>query len=237
MKWGIGDLKPTILIVEDEPPIATLIQYNVEQAGFLTDVANDGIVAIRKAKQRTYDFIILDIMLPKMDGMEVCKVIREHDRFIPILMLTARDDEHHRIKGLNIGADDYITKPFSPKELVARIHAILRRTKRQQVENTNVYSIGSIIIYADKYEAFIHEQQLELTRKEFELLAYFVKNKGDILSREQLLSAVWNYDFVGDTRIVDVHVARLREKIEMDTKNPKYIKTVRGFGYKMEEPI
>src|SRR5690625_3362190 len=237
MKWGIGDLKPTILIVEDEPPIATLIQYNVEQAGFLTDVSNDGIVAIRKAKQRTYDFIILDIMLPKMDGMEVCKAIREHDRFIPILMLTARDDEHHRIKGLNIGADDYITKPFSPKELVARIHAILRRTKRQAVEQTKPNTAGAITIYDDRYEAYFHHQLLELTRKEFELLAYFVKNKGKILSREKLLSAVWNYDFVGDTRIVDVHVARLREKIEEDTKKPEYIKTVRGFGYKVEEHI
>src|SRR5690625_4036671 len=182
MKWGIGDLKPTILIVEDEPPIATLIQYNVEQAGFLTDVANDGKVAIRKAKQRTYDFIILDIMLPKMDGMEVCKEIREHDPLTPILMVTARDDEHHRIKGLNIGADDYITKPFSPKELVARIHAILRRSVRQQAEKTNSNSIGAITIYEDRYEAYLHNEQLELTRKEFELLAYFVKHKGKILS-------------------------------------------------------
>lgn len=230
-------MKPTILIVEDEASIATLIQYNIEQAGFLTDVAKDGLEAVHKVKQQNYDFIILDIMLPKMDGMEVCKAIREYDRFIPILMLTARDDERHRIKGLNIGADDYITKPFSPKELVARIHAILRRAKRQPVEKNDFYSIGSITIYHHKYEAFFHDERLELTRKEFELLVYFVKNKGNILSRGQLLRAVWNYDFVGDTRIVDVHVARLREKIELDTKNPDYIKTVRGFGYKMEEPI
>src|SRR5690625_2328249 len=176
-------------------------------------------------------------MLPKMDGMEVCKTIRKNKDYIPILMLTAKDDEYDKIYGLEMGADDYLTKPFSPKELIARINAILRRTE-QRTENAAplVLEVGDIKVHPDRFEAFFKGDLLELTRKEFELLVYLIQHKGQILSREQLLSSVWEYDFVGDTRIVDVQVSHLRDKIEEDSKNPKYIKTVRGFGYKLEDP-
>lgn len=236
MKWGTTLKQQKILIVEDEQSIVTLIKYNLEQENFLTDVAHDGAQAIEKVAKQQYDLIILDLMLPKLNGLDVCKKIREKDSYIPILMLTARTEEEDRIKGLNIGADDYITKPFSPKELIARIHAVFRRTQQQspQTKISHCYTIGDIDVYPERYEAFLKNNQLELTKKEFELLLYFVQNDGTTLSRDELLSSVWNYDFAGDTRIVDVHVGRLREKIEQDTKNPQYIKTVRGFGYKME---
>ena len=178
-------------------------------------------------------------MLPKMDGIEVCKTLRMNQNFVPIIMLTAKDAEYDKIHGLEMGADDYLTKPFSPKELIARINAILRRTELQTNEENNEaasINIGDLEIYPKKFEAYFKGELLELTRKEFELLVYLAEHKGQILSREQLLSSVWDYDFVGDTRIVDVQVSHLREKIEEDTKHPQYIKTVRGFGYKMEDP-
>ncbi len=227
----------TILIVEDEPSIVTLIKYNLEKAGFLTDVVYNGEDAIKKIEKSTFDLIVLDLMLPKMDGMEVCKTIRKNNNYIPILMLTAKDDEYDKIYGLEMGADDYLTKPFIPKELIARINAILRRTE-QRSENVAplVLEVGDIKVHPDRFEAFFKGDPLELTRKEFELLVYLIQHKGQILSREQLLSSVWEYDFVGDTRIVDVQVSHLRDKFETDSKNPTYIKTVRGFGYKLEDP-
>jgi len=224
-----------ILIVEDEPAIVTLIRFNLEKAGFQTDVSYDGEEAIARLQEETYDLIVLDVMLPKMDGMEVCKKIRQDDNFVPILMLTAKDSEYDKIYGLEMGADDYLTKPFSPKELIARIQAILRRTDRSKTYEDENLKIGDLVISPKRFEAHFKGELLELTRKEFELIAYLTAHKGQILSREQLLSAVWGYDFVGDTRIVDVQVSNLREKIEVDTKKPQYIKTVRGFGYKMEE--
>lgn len=230
-------MERTILIVEDEPSIVTLIKYNLEKAGFLTDVVYNGEDAIKKTEENKFDLIVLDLMLPKMDGMEVCKTIRKNNNYIPILMLTAKDDEYDKIYGLEMGADDYLTKPFSPKELIARINAILRRTE-QRTENAAplVLEVGDIKVHPDRFEAFFKGDLLELTRKEFELLVYLIQHKGQILSREQLLSSVWEYDFVGDTRIVDVQVSHLRDKIEADSKNPTYIKTVRGFGYKLEDP-
>ena len=230
-------MERTILIVEDEPSIVTLIKYNLEKAGFLTDVVYNGEDAIKKTEENKFDLIVLDLMLPKMDGMEVCKTIRKNKNYIPILMLTAKDDEYDKIYGLEMGADDYLTKPFSPKELIARINAILRRTE-QRTENAAplVLEVGDIKVHPDRFEAFFKGDLLELTRKEFELLVYLIQHKGQILSREQLLSSVWEYDFVGDTRIVDVQVSHLRDKIEADSKNPTYIKTVRGFGYKLEDP-
>lgn len=223
-----------ILIVEDEPSIAILIQYNLEKAGYETEIVSDGEAAVIKVLNNKYGMIILDVMLPKMDGMEACKQIREHNKQIPILMLTAKTEESDKIYGLEIGADDYITKPFSPKELIARMKAVLRRTKQEKVEDATI-NIGDIEISPKRYRAYFKGVLLELTRKEFELLVYLAEHVGEILSREQLLSAVWNYDFVGDTRIVDVHISHLRDKIETDKKNPQYIKTVRGFGYKLEE--
>lgn len=223
-----------ILIVEDEPSIATLLRYNLEQDGYATDIAINGEIAVEKAANNQYMFIILDVMLPKMGGMEVCAEIRKENKQIPIIMLTAKAEEIDKIAGLDLGADDYMTKPFSPKELIARMKAVLRRTN-QDKDDGDFIVVGELELDPKRYRAHFKKQLLELTRKEFELLVYLAEHVGEILSRQQLLSAVWNYDFVGDTRIVDVHISHLRDKIELDKKNPQYIKTARGFGYKMEE--
>ncbi|WP_459499159.1 winged helix-turn-helix domain-containing protein [Bacillus sp. C1] len=230
-----------ILVVDDEEFILTLIEFNLQQAGFEVITAMDGEVALQKATTERPDLIILDLMLPKMDGMEVCKELRLQRIMTPILMLTAKDDEFDKVLGLELGADDYMTKPFSPREVVARVKAILRRTKLQEEPASDVQDENSIIItdlriLPEFYEAYFQEGKLELTPKEFELLVYLAKNKGRVLTRDQLLSAVWNYDFAGDTRIVDVHISHLRDKIEKNTKKPAYIKTIRGLGYKLEEP-
>ncbi|SFD60373.1 two-component system, OmpR family, alkaline phosphatase synthesis response regulator PhoP [Lentibacillus persicus] len=223
-----------ILIVDDESSIVTLLKFNVEQAGFESDVAYDGLEAVKKAEEGNFDLIILDLMLPEMDGTEVCKHLRSNKIDTPILMLTAKDEEIDKILGLELGADDYLTKPFSPKEVVARIKAILRRAAKTEDSVSSSIQIGDLTVYPDRYEAELKGKPLTFTRKEFELLYYLVSHKGIVLSRDKLLSAVWNYDFAGDTRIVDVHVSHLREKIEPDTKKPTYIKTVRGLGYKLE---
>ncbi|MFD2046296.1 response regulator transcription factor [Ornithinibacillus salinisoli] len=225
-----------ILIVDDESSIVTLLKFNIEKAGFQTDVAYNGLEAIEKVEESEFDLIILDLMLPEMDGIEVCKYLRRKQIEIPILMLTAKDEEFDKVFGLELGADDYLTKPFSPKEVIARIKAILRRTTKQTDLRQNTIRIGNITIYPERYEAEMDNEVLTFTRKEFELLYYLANHKGKVLSRDQLLSAVWDYDFVGDTRIVDVHISHLREKIEPDTKKPIYIKTIRGLGYKMEVP-
>ncbi|WP_106496940.1 response regulator transcription factor [Lentibacillus sp. Marseille-P4043] len=229
-------MKQTILIVDDEKSIVTLLKFNIEQAGFQTEVAFDGLAAIEKVKQQAFDLIVLDLMLPKMDGMEVCEYLRQNKIDTPILMLTAKDDESDKIAGLELGADDYLTKPFSPKEVIARINAILRRTRIGPAAHHRFIRIGDLTIFPERYEAEMHDRVLTFTRKEFELLHYLANHRGKVLSRDQLLSAVWNYDYAGDTRIVDVHVSHLREKIEPDTKRPMYLKTVRGLGYKMEGP-
>ncbi|MCM3730994.1 response regulator transcription factor [Fictibacillus nanhaiensis] len=231
-----------LLVVEDEISISTLLQFNLEQAGFQVVTAMDGKSGLKKAESVVPDLIILDLMLPEMDGLEVCKELRLKKLNIPILMLTAKDDEFDKVLGLELGADDYMTKPFSPREVVARVKAILRRTAaagtefEKQKEEVEHLRIGEVDIYPENYEAYFKEKALELTPKEFELLVYLARHKGRVLSREQLLSAVWNYDFVGDTRIVDVHISHLREKIEANTRKPIYIKTIRGLGYKLEEP-
>ncbi|WP_410983457.1 winged helix-turn-helix domain-containing protein [Bacillus cereus] len=230
-----------ILVVDDEEFILTLIEFNLQQAGFEVITAMDGEVAFHKATTERPDLIILDLMLPKMDGMEVCKELRLQRVMTPILMLTAKDDEFDKVLGLELGADDYMTKPFSPREVVARVKAILRRTKLQEeqvpeVQDENSINIVDLKISPEFYEAYFQGEKLELTPKEFELLVYLAKNKGRVLTRDQLLSAVWNYDFAGDTRIVDVHISHLRDKIEKNTKKPAYIKTIRGLGYKLEEP-
>ncbi|HEK9101919.1 response regulator transcription factor [Bacillus pfraonensis] len=230
-----------ILVVDDEEFILTLIEFNLQQAGFEVITAMDGEVALHKATTERPDLIILDLMLPKMDGMEVCKELRLQRIMTPILMLTAKDDEFDKVLGLELGADDYMTKPFSPREVVARVKAILRRTKLQEeqapeVQDENSINIVDLKILPEFYEAYFQGEKLELTPKEFELLVYLARNKGRVLTRDQLLSAVWNYDFAGDTRIVDVHISHLRDKIEKNTKKPAYIKTIRGLGYKLEEP-
>ncbi|MFJ7727192.1 winged helix-turn-helix domain-containing protein [Neobacillus sp. NPDC097160] len=231
-----------VLVVDDEQSIVTLLQYNLKQAGFEVITAVDGKEGKQLAETESPDIIVLDLMLPKLDGMEVCKQLRQKNIMTPILMLTAKDDELDKILGLELGADDYMVKPFSPREVIARVKAILRRTQIQTEavgENDQPdgqIEIGQLTIYPEKYEAYFSKNQLELTLKEFELLHYLAQNKGRVLTRDQLLSSVWNYDFAGDTRIVDVHISHLREKIEEDTRKPAYIKTIRGLGYKLEEP-
>ncbi|EIJ79231.1 two-component response regulator PhoP [Bacillus methanolicus PB1] len=235
-------MKKTVLVVDDEQSIVTLLQYNLEQAGFDVITAMDGEDGKDLALNENPDLIILDLMLPKLDGIEVCKQLRQQKMMTPILMLTAKDDEFDKVLGLELGADDYMTKPFSPREVIARVKAILRRSQYQPEVKENEFiengyiKIADLKIYPDQYEAFFAEELLELTPKEFELLLYLAKHKGRVLTRDQLLSAVWNYDFAGDTRIVDVHISHLREKIEQNTKKPVYIKTIRGLGYKLEEP-
>jgi two-component system, OmpR family, alkaline phosphatase synthesis response regulator PhoP len=236
-------MKNKVLVVDDEQSIVTLLQYNLEQAGFEVLTAMDGQEGKELAETESPDIIVLDLMLPKLDGMEVCKQLRQKNIMVPILMLTAKDDELDKIIGLELGADDYMVKPFSPREVIARVKAILRRTQIQnevpeEVEKNNdeLVEIGKLKIYPEKYEAYFQEELLELTLKEFELLLYLAQNKGRVLTRDQLLSAVWNYEFAGDTRIVDVHISHLREKIEEETKRPVYIKTLRGLGYKLEGP-
>jgi len=230
-----------ILVVDDEEHILTLIKFNLEQAGFQVVTATDGEEGLQKAVEEKPELIVLDLMLPKKDGMEVCKELRLQRNTTPILMVTAKDDEFDKVLGLELGADDYMTKPFSPREVVARVKAILRRSKItetpvQSNDDADTLLIADLKILPEYYEAYFQGEKLELTPKEFELLLYLTKNKGRVLTRDQLLSAVWNYDFAGDTRIVDVHISHLREKIELDSKKPVYIKTIRGLGYKLEEP-
>ncbi len=231
----------TILVVEDEVSIATLLKYNLEQAGFHVLLAHDGKTGLQMAMKESPDLLILDLMLPVLDGMEVCKELRSEKKNIPIIMLTARDDEFDKVLGLELGADDYMTKPFSPREVIARVKAVLRRFMpsplEEETEKAEIsYEYGNLKVYPDRFEAFLGEKSLEFTPKEFELLVYLLEHKNRVLTRDQLLSAVWNYDFAGDTRIVDVHISHLREKIEENSRKPIFIKTIRGLGYKFEEP-
>lgn len=241
MEAYVTNMNKRLLVVDDEQSISTLLQYNLQQAGFEVSTAMDGEEGYNKALEENPDLIVLDLMLPKMDGIEVCKKLRQQKVMTPILMLTAKDDEFDKVLGLELGADDYMTKPFSPREVVARVKAILRRSQfsnqaNQEEEDGERIFIGDLKILPEHYEAYFQQEQLELTPKEFELLLYLSKHKGRVLTRDQLLSAVWNYDFAGDTRIVDVHISHLREKIESNTRKPIYIKTIRGLGYKLEEP-
>ncbi|MGY3724278.1 two-component system, OmpR family, alkaline phosphatase synthesis response regulator PhoP [Granulicatella balaenopterae] len=231
-----------VLIVDDEPSILLLLSYNLEKEGYVVQQAEDGLIAYQMALENQYDFIILDIMLPSMNGIDICQKLRLNHIETPILMLTARDDEFDKIIGLEIGADDYMTKPFSPREVLARMKAIFRRmdaTNKPKIslqENEEILKVGELTIYVDRHEVYLANEPVELTPKQYELLLYMAKRLGKAHSREQLLHAVWDFDFSGETRIVDVHIGHLREKIEKDTKRPKYLKTVRGFGYKMEDP-
>lgn len=225
-----------VLIVDDEHSIVTLLKYNLEQAGYLTEVAQDGEEALEKVDSVRPDIVVLDLMLPKKDGIEVCKTIRANKNAVPILMLTAKDDAFDRVLGLELGADDYMTKPFSPREVVARVKAILRRvssTEWQQEEDDDIY-IGFLRIRPEYFEVYREGQLVELTPKEFELLLYLIERQGRVITREHMLNSVWNYEFAGDSRIVDVHISHLRDKLEDNPKKPQLIKTVRGLGYKLE---
>lgn len=224
-----------ILVIEDEKPISDIVKFNLEKEGFEIITAFDGIEGLSLARSIDVDLILLDIMLPGMDGFEVCKKVREQSN-VPIIMATAKAEEVDKILGLEFGADDYITKPFSVRELTARIKANIRRTAMpiQQSQNNTSKSIiksGPLIIDLLKYEASKNGEVIPLTVREFDLLKFMAEQKEQVFSREQLLASVWGYEYYGDMRTVDVTVRRLREKIEDDSAKPEYIMTRRGVGY------
>lgn len=220
-----------ILVVDDEESIRELIRFNLEKEGYTAVMAEDGPEALEIFRVNQPDLVLLDIMLPTMDGWEVCKAIRKESN-TPIIMLTAKGDESERVSGLEMGADDYITKPFSPKELMARIKAVLRRA--YPMEETTQVRLDELVIDIDRHEVTESGRPIALTPKEFELLLLLVKNQGKVLSRDMLLETVWGYDYGGETRTVDVHIRRLRQKLNDDPTNPRYIHTVHGVGYKVE---
>lgn len=222
----------TILIIEDEQPIVDIIKFNLTKDGYTTLEAYDGAEGLSLALSKLPDLILLDVMLPKMDGFEVCKKVREKSS-VPIIMLTAREEEVDKVLGLELGADDYMTKPFSIRELSARIKANLRRSvvEKSEEAETNTISSGELSINTERYEVTKNGKVIEITVREFELLKFLAMQPDKIFSRETLLSSVWGYEYYGDVRTVDVTVRRLREKIEDDPSSPKYIVTKRGVGY------
>jgi len=226
-----------ILIVDDEVHIVELIKYNLENNGYRAYTAYDGREALKLIDEKDMDLIILDLMLPEVDGLEVCKTVRKRETKgdIPIIMLTAKGEEFDKVLGLELGADDYITKPFSVRELMARVKAILRRAVSDDEEN-DIIKIGSLSIDIGKHEVLKGENKLDLTLKEFDLLKLLVNNKGKVLTRDSLLDRIWGYEYYGETRTVDVHVRHLRQKIEDDDKNPVFIETIRGIGYRFNTP-
>ncbi|WP_017756732.1 response regulator YycF [Calidifontibacillus oryziterrae] len=227
-----------ILVVDDEQPIADILQFNLEREGYKVTCAYDGLEALRKVDEMKPDLILLDIMLPQMDGMEVCREVRKkYD--MPIIMLTAKDSEIDKVLGLEFGADDYVTKPFSTRELIARVKANLRRHFQEADKDKNELNeivIGSLIIHVDAYTVTKRGEPIELTHREFELIHYLAKHIGQVMTREHLLQTVWGYDYFGDVRTVDVTVRRLREKIEDIPSHPTWIVTRRGVGYYLRNP-
>ena len=227
-----------ILVVDDERPIADILKFTLEKEGYSVICAYDGEQALFLAQEHEPDLILLDIMLPKMDGMEVCRMVRMHHN-MPIIMLTAKDSEVDKVVGLELGADDYVTKPFGTRELIARIKAHLRRsdrTKKEEGADDHLVLLGSLEIDSISYTVKKDGVSLDLTQREFTLLHYFATHCGQVLTRDHLLQAVWGYDYFGDARTVDVTIRRLREKIEDDPSNPLFIITRRGIGYTFKNP-
>ena len=225
-----------VLIVEDDRNLLDTLKYNLRKEDYNAVTAVDGAEALDVARREKPDLIVLDIMLPKLSGFEVCRILRK-EMTVPILMLTAKDEEVDKIVGLEIGADDYMTKPFSMRELLARLRAMLRRTEMAKLQpsgNEVVLKINDLEIDSARHKALLRGIVLELSPKEFDLLAFLAKNKGFVFSREQLLEKVWGYVYAGDTRTVDVHIRWLRQRIESDPAKPKRLMTIRGIGYKLE---
>ena len=223
-----------ILVVDDEEPIAKILDFNLRKEGYDVIVANDGEKAVKLAFSEDPDLILLDLMLPEKDGMEVCREVRAQKN-IPIIMLTAKNSEIDKVLGLEFGADDYVTKPFSTRELMARVKVNLRGVAKQtevvEEKNTSEVVIKDIVIYPEAYIIKKNGEEVDLTRREFDLFYYLAQHRGQVLTRENLLQTVWGYDYFGDVRTVDVTVRRLREKVETDSSQPEYIMTRRGVGY------
>ncbi len=243
----VDNYKKTILIVDDEKMIINLLTHNLEKEGYNVIEAKDGLEAIDIAQEKKPDLILLDIMLPKLDGLSVCKRIRNIMN-VPIIMVTAKDEELDKILGLELGADDYITKPFSVRELLARVKANLRKadvltemekekklnennSEGKELKRTNVVKVGILTLDLDRFEVMVNDKVVDLTLREFEVLKFLASDPGQVVTRETLLEKVWGYEYYGDIRTVDVTVRRIREKIEKDTSNPKILITKRGVGY------
>jgi len=227
-----------ILIVDDEPDILELVSYNLKKEGFEVSSASDGNEALVRIKKADFDFLILDLMLPGVQGMELCRILRNSPatRHIPVIMLTAKGEEVDRIIGLETGADDYMTKPFSPRELVARVKAVLRRTS-ERVADDRTIRVGDLLINKETYTVLKKNLPITLSSTEFRLLLYLAERKGKIFSRDQLLDAAWKDEAFVEPRTVDVHIRRLRTQIEDDPSDPQYIKTRRGIGYYMDAEL
>ena len=223
-----------ILLVEDEHSIADPVIYNLKQEGFSVTHVDEGPIALEIFSEESFDLIILDLMLPEISGLDICRSIRKESD-VPIIMVTAKDSEADRVSGLELGADDYVTKPFSVRELMSRVRAVLRRTTTTTKTNKIDKSIksGNIEINLSKYEAKVDDKNIDLTPREFELLYAFCENEGNLMSREQIFDEIWGYSFIGNTKTLDVHIQRIREKIEKDPREPKRLVTVRGVGYKL----
>ncbi len=226
----------TILVVDDEEPIQELLRFNLEKEGYRVSVAKDGQEALKHVENDQPDLIVLDLMLPGMDGLEVCRKLRSNPKFqqIPIIMLTAKGEEIDKVLGLEIGADDYMTKPFSPRELLARIKARLRRLNPKEEADNQIIVRGELQVDVTGFRVHVRGEETELTPKEFELLRVLVAHPGKVYSRDELLERIWGYEYDGDTRTVDVHVRHLRLKVERDPSNPEYIETLRGIGYRFK---
>jgi two-component system response regulator VicR len=225
-----------ILVVDDEESMVDVIRYSLEKAGYQVCAANDGEDALRVAREEKPDLVVLDIMLPRLDGYEVCKIMCA-EMGMPIIMLTAKDEEIDKVVGLEVGADDYLTKPFSPRELVARVRARLRREMRaHKAPPPNELHFGELSVNFDRREVHLGGRKVDLTPREFDVLTHLVQNLNRVVTRESLLDKVWGYDYYGEDRIVNVTIARLREKIERDPAHPRYIITVRGAGYLFQKP-
>lgn len=226
----------TALVVEDDKSVSQLIRLYLAQAGYKVISAEDGLVGLRMALEDAPDIVLLDLNLPGIDGIEVCRNVRKYSE-VPIIMVTARVDEDDRLTGLNLGADDYVSKPFSPRELVARVSAVLRRTSRdneKRAESGSKVSAGDITIDLDRRSATVHGDEIDLTPTEFRLLAYFIEGRGRTVSREQIIENVFGYDFSGYERTVDTHVSNLRKKLDVANPDWRHLKTIYGFGYRFD---
>jgi len=234
-----GAAEATILVIEDDPDIADLLRIHLGDLGYAVDRVSDGKAGLARALQGSYALVILDLMLPLLDGLEVCKRIRAQNRYLPILMLTAKAEEVDKVLGLELGADDYLTKPFSIRELIARVKALFRRIEidQENVQEDAVYPLryGDLTVDPEKRKVTLRYQTVELTAKEFDLLMLFARHPGRAYSRQELLDVVWGYQYSGYSHTVNTHINRLRSKIEDDPSNPVYIKTVWGVGYRFAE--